>query len=268
MTALRCALLIALVTGPSWVADASAGALRQAPAGMAAVGPAKFRPLYAPPKGPAEVDVKRFFLDREPVTNGQYLRFLRTHPKWRRDHIPRLFADDTYLGRWAGALKTGKEAPLDAPVTEVSWFAARAYCEARHARLPTENEWELAAAASRTQADARDSAAWRERILAWYARPLPARLPDVGRTPPNYWGVRDLHGLVWEWVLDYDGALGADGAGAKAQGLRFCAAQALGADVKTDYASFMRYALRSSLEAQFTLASLGFRCAADAENRR
>jgi formylglycine-generating enzyme len=53
----------------------------------------------------------------------------------------------------------------------------------------------------------RGRAGVRERILAWYARPATAELPAVGSGQPNYWGIRDLHGLVWEWVLDYNSTL-------------------------------------------------------------
>jgi formylglycine-generating enzyme required for sulfatase activity len=43
----------------------------------------------------------------------------------------------------------------------------------------------------------------------------------------------------------------------------FCGAGALGAADTSDYAAFMRAALRSSLKANNTTTSLGFRCARD-----
>jgi formylglycine-generating enzyme required for sulfatase activity len=43
----------------------------------------------------------------------------------------------------------GCESAAAQPVTQVSWFAAQAYCEAQHARLPDWYEWELAAAEKR-----------------------------------------------------------------------------------------------------------------------
>ena len=27
--------------------------------------------------------------------------------------------------------------------------------------------------------------------------------PTVGSGTPNYWGVHDLHGVIWEWVADF-----------------------------------------------------------------
>ena len=51
--------------------------------------------------------------------------------------------------------------------------------------------------------DARADPTWRQRILDWYAQPASLALSDVGRTAPNWYGVSDLHGLIWEWTLDF-----------------------------------------------------------------
>ena len=96
------------------------------------------------------------------------------------------------------------------PVTQVSWFAASAYCEARGARLPRWYEWEFAAAASATRPDARDDPAWRQQILDWYSKSARGALPVVGASPANYFGIRDLHGVVWEWVEDAGSMLVSD----------------------------------------------------------
>ena len=72
---------------------------------------------------------------------------------------------------------TGREARPDQPVTRVSWFAARAYCEAAGARLPTWYEWEFAAAADEHRPDARSDPDWREKILDWYGQPAGGSWP-------------------------------------------------------------------------------------------
>jgi formylglycine-generating enzyme required for sulfatase activity len=207
--------------------------------------------------------VKAFALDTHAVTNGEYLDFVRACPEWRRSRVSRLFADENYLGQWAGDLDLGPEADAleNAPVTQVSWFAARAYARWRGKRLPQLAEWEYAAGAgtSREDPDAR------QRILDWYARPVRLPLPPVGSTACNRWGVWDLHGLVWEWVEDFNSALvtGESRADSDLERRFFCAGGAVGATDLTDYPAFMRYAFRSSLGGTDCLKSLGFRCAED-----
>ncbi len=224
----------------------------------ARVGPGTYRP--AVPATPSEqtIEVGAFSLDREPVTNAAFLAFVKKQPAWQRGRTSALLVDRDYLAHWASATTLGTARPR-APVVHVSWFAARAFCASRGGRLPTEAEWEVAAAADATRFDASADQAVSARILAWYAQPTPAVLPDVGGAP-NAWGVRDLHGLVWEWVEDFNAAL--ISADSRDASLQMCGAGA--ANKSPDaYAAFLRTAFRSSLDARFTTPSLGFRCAYD-----
>lgn len=204
-------------------------------------------------------NVPPFRMDRTPVTNEAFLAFVRSHPAWQRDRASRLVTDERYLGQWSGPVTLGPEAPPRAPVVGVSWFAAGAYCAARGAALPSEAEWEIAAAASPKDRDGRRDPAWRQTVLDWYARPNPPRLPDVGKGRPNYWGIHDLHGLVWEWVSDFGASM------LVGKSARLCGGGAVGAVDPLDYPAFLRAAFRSSLEGRMTTTNLGFRCAADAE---
>ena len=232
--------------------------------GMSSVGPAVYEPFFPPTPSERAIPVAAFRIDRTPVTVALFRDFVRAHPEWRRDRIPRLFADAGYLARWPSPvdIRPGDE---DRPITEVSWFAAKAYCDARGARLPTEAEWELVAMASPTQKDGRQDTAWRARILDWYARPNPSELPKVGSTPANAWGVRDMHGVVWEWVLDFNATmLTTDPRAAGEKNLlRFCGGGGLTAQDNQDYPTYMRLGFRSSLKADYTTRNLGFRCATD-----
>jgi formylglycine-generating enzyme required for sulfatase activity len=210
----------------------------------------------------ADAHVAPFRLRTTPVTNAEFLAFVAAKPEWRRDRVAEVFAEARYLSHWSAPDALGERALPEQPATNVSWFAAEAFCESEHARLPTWYEWELAAAADATRADARSDPRWRERILAWYARPSSDALPNVGGDA-NAYGVRDLHGVVWEWVDDFNALLvSADN---REQGdpdrLRFCGAGALTLQQRENYAVLMRVAMLSSLRAADTTANLGFRCA-------
>jgi formylglycine-generating enzyme required for sulfatase activity len=223
------------------------------------VGAGTYRPLFPPSPREERIPVAAFELDKTPATNGEFLAFVAAHPEWRRDRIQPVFAEPTYLAQWASPLELGDGARVEQPVVNVSWYAARAYCASRGMRLPTEAEWEHAAAASRTSADGSNDAAWRAELMALYSRPNPETLARVGSSAPNFWGAEDMHGLVWEWVLDFGNATAAFSSGADR--IRFCGAGAVGASDATDFAAFERVAFRTSLRANYTLKTLGFRCA-------
>ncbi|MEQ1806941.1 MAG: formylglycine-generating enzyme family protein [Burkholderiaceae bacterium] len=209
------------------------------------------------------VRVAPYRLMSVPVTNADFLAFVKKYPQWRRDRVAGVFAESRYLSHWAAADRLGPKAVPRQPVVWVSWFAANAYCGAQGARLPTWTEWEYAAAADERRADARGDPAWRERILAWYAKPSKYALDAVGLQKPNAYGVRDLHGLVWEWTEDFSALLvSADN---RDQGspdkLEFCGAGALSVNDRNNYAVLMRVAMLSSLGGADATANLGFRCA-------
>jgi formylglycine-generating enzyme required for sulfatase activity len=206
--------------------------------------------------------VAAFELRETPVTQGEFVRFVAAHPEWQRDRVPQILAGEGYLRGWRSPLALADGADERAPVTDVSWFAAEAYCESEGARLPTWLEWEYVAAADAERRDARDDPAWLARILGWYARPATDPLPEVGG-PANAYGVRDLHGVVWEWVDDFTALLveGDSRTGDDPDKLKFCGAGAINLQDRANYAVLMRIALLSSLNAADSTGSLGFRCA-------
>jgi formylglycine-generating enzyme required for sulfatase activity len=210
----------------------------------------------------ADIAVAPFALRREPVTNAEFLAFVKSHPQWQRGKVAPIFAESRYLAHWQSATALGKDALPDQPVTQVSWFAAQAFCASENARLPSWNEWEFAAAADTTRADARSDPAWRERILNWYSRPSNAAVARVGGDA-NFYGVRDLHGLVWEWVDDFGALLVASDSRDQndPDRLKFCGAGALNLRDRDNYAVLMRVAMLSALKAADTTVNLGFRCA-------
>lgn len=116
-----------------------------------------------------------FYIDCYEVTNAQFEKF---SPRHRRSPY----------------------SPCDeCPVTEVSWYEARAYCRAQRPpkRLPTEAEWEKAAkgGVDREPTPLGD--------YAWYAANSIKRAQPVGRKLPNGYGLYDMLGNVREWTADW-----------------------------------------------------------------
>lgn len=236
----------------------------------AAVPGGGFRSVLPEEAAAAAAHVAPYALQRLPVTNGEYLDFVRAHPEWQRGQVPAKLADSQYLQHWYRPLEPGPQARADQPVTHVSWFAAQAYCESRRAQLPTWIEWEFAAAADEHVADARHDPAWRQTILATLTRSPGSPLAAVGLKPANLYGIHDLHGLVWEWVADFDTLFApraqaahehagmAMGPGDTAMS---CGAAALSVSDPENYPMILRLAVLSSLNKNSTTADLGFRCA-------
>jgi formylglycine-generating enzyme required for sulfatase activity len=224
----------------------------------ARIGPGTYRPAVPVTPSETEIVVAPFLLDREPITNAEFLAFVKAQPAWRRDRAPALQVDRDYLAHWAAPTTLGTSRARG-PVVHVSWFAARAYCAWRGGRLPSEAEWEVAAAADAHRRDASADPQIAARLLEWYARPTPAVLPEIGGAA-NAWGVRDMLGLVWEWIEDFNASvLNADSRDASSP---MCGA-VNSSKTPEAYAAFLRAAFRSSLDARFTTPSLGFRCAYD-----
>lgn len=257
MKSIQLTLLLAV-----WLCPLAAA---QPAAKMVPVATGHYVPLYASDGQEDGVEVEAFYLSKFAVTNEEFLAFVRANPDWRRSAVKRLFADKSYLTHWAGDLELGPEAPANHPVVYVSWFAARAYADWVGMRIPTTAEWEYAAAAGRSSPDARSEAGFREGVMRRYSARSGSMLQPVGSTDSNHWGVAGLHANVWEWVDDFNSSMvtGESRNNTDLDRGLFCGGASLGASDITDYAAFIRFALRSGLAADFTLSKLGFRVAAD-----
>ena len=104
------------------------------------------------------------------------------------------------------------ELPLDAAMIHVCWYEAQAYCRWAGRRLPTEAEWEVAAAGE-PAADGKSLAATKRHFPWGSAPPQPrhANLDgyalgtvDVGAFADgdSAFGCRQMIGNVWEWTQD------------------------------------------------------------------
>lgn len=212
-----------------------------------------FVPLYGLEPGQQSLPVKAFAADVRAVSVAQFAEFLVENPQWSARRAPHTLVDARYLQH---------QGPPTAPVVDVSYFAARAYCSWVHGRLPTTLEWEYLAAADERHRDASADPEFVKRILDWYSQPTPLEGQPGAGSPRNLYGVEALYGLIWEWTDDFNSAFITTDSRREGdlQASLLCGSGSTGSARREDYAAFMRYAFRSSLTPAMSLPSLGFRC--------
>ena len=164
-----------------------------------------------------EVEIKPFRIANAPVTNEEFLEFVKDGGygirrywgkhgwEWRRREgaTHPLFWRESCDG-WVQE-NFDDEFPLKAnnPVVHVNWYEARAYCKWAGRRLPTEAEWEVAASG------------YQKRRFPWGEEPpTPERanldwshlgVVDVSAYPDgdSVFGCRQMIGNLWEWTGSY-----------------------------------------------------------------
>ncbi len=143
---------------------------------------------------------KPFYIATTPVTNAQWEQFKPEAKKTRGEFG--LSEDD------------------DSAVIFVNWHDAVAFCdwlsknEGKPYRLPTEAEWEYACRAGTTTAywtgdllpdqhrrDNPDDRAKGRNVVVDDGKDI----LKVAQSPPNPWGLHDMHGLIEEWCSDWHG---------------------------------------------------------------
>lgn len=211
------------------------------------------------------IKVNSFFINKYPITNSMFKDFILKNKKWNIDNIKKIIADENYLSHWK---ENDFENIKDMPVVNVSWFAANAYCSYIGARLPTINEWEYVASASKDNPIGKNDPNFLKNILDWYLKSQTKKIVNVESMNNNYWGVFGMHGIIWEWVYDFNSViiLNTDAEGGGLEEVLYCGGASINAIDPADYVTFMRFAFRNSLEANYTMARLGFRCVKNEKN--
>ena len=95
---------------PTVAAGLAVGATSLGAADLALIPAGTYEPLLRGRDEPERVAVAAFRLEVRPVTNGEFLEFVRAHPRWRRSQVTPLFAEAGYLADWAGDLELGPRA--------------------------------------------------------------------------------------------------------------------------------------------------------------
>ncbi|GAB4545841.1 MAG: hypothetical protein Fur002_20320 [Anaerolineales bacterium] len=144
-------------------------------------------------KPPHRVYLDAFYIDRYPVTNAEYKKFVEAAGRKPPSH-------------WEnGKIPPGKETH---PVVNVSWHDAAAYAAWAGKRLPTEAEWEKAASWDPLKNEKRVYP-WGDRFDAALCNSRESSLggtTPVGKYSPqgdSPYGAADMAGNVWEWCADW-----------------------------------------------------------------
>ena len=131
-----------------------------------------------------EREIAPFSIDRTPVTNGDYQRFLA-----ETDAEPPMYwvagGEDSWHRERFGR---SEEIKPDSPVIHVSHRGAEAFAAWAGKRLPSEFEWEAAAVGSDLEQTNLDHSAWDV---------APAGSFDLGASDC---GAHQMLGDVWEWT--------------------------------------------------------------------
>jgi len=205
------------VAGAAWPGDVQIDGGRFS---LGAVDDGRF--IFDNEKSAHVIEVLPFRMARAPVTNAAFAEFVEAQGYRTR----RWWSDQGWIWRTRMGVemprywqKTGagwsrrhfdrlEVLPVHEPVIHVSWYEAEAWCRWAGRRLPTEAEWEFAAATVPGNTANKRRYPWgddlpdgtKANLYGVAGQCLPVSACAAG---DSAWGVRQMVGNTWEWTADW-----------------------------------------------------------------
>jgi len=145
---------------------------------------------------PHPEDIVEFYIMEKEVTFYDYSLFLNENPNWRIENIDNLISKNMVTKDYLAFPDSSEKGK---PISNISWYAAKAYCDWLETKLPvsmseykiklpSEAEWEAAARldGSSKSKDIFKDAGTDSAVTADFSR--------IGKS-----GLYDLSGNLWEW---------------------------------------------------------------------
>jgi formylglycine-generating enzyme required for sulfatase activity len=240
--------------------------------------------------------VADFYLDEYEVTVGRFRKFVQQYdgtPPVAGAGAHPLIGGSGWQGGWNGNLPSSQAGLISSikcsstyqtwrdttsgteqlPMNCVSWYESFAFCAWDGGRLPTEAEWEYAAAGgSENRLYPWGSQAPSNSLAVYdcgYDGSSGCAFTDIGSVGSlpagaSRWGHKDLAGNMWEWALDwYDGSwyAGAGNACNNCAHITNASFRVFRGGHFGDYGSEVRAARRNYYYPTYRLNAIGFRCA-------
>ena len=188
------------------------------PGGKFKLGSPESEPGHTPAEGPEiEVTVDPFWMAEHETTWQQYKQYMALYDIFKKfssagvrevtdaNRIDAITAP-TPLYEPSFTYEHGEDPQL--PAVTMTNYSARQYTmwlsgiTGHQYRLPSEAEWEYAALGGADTAYHFGNDPEKLGEYAWYADNSDAAPHEVKQKKPNQFGLYDMHGNVWEWVLD------------------------------------------------------------------
>ncbi len=226
---------------------------------------------------PHSVTLDPFQMERDEVTYGQYLTFLnflgpRSHLNGCEGFQCIATQNETDASNVSFDSANYRVQPFleNYPVAGVTWYGAKAYCEAIGRRLPTEAEWERAGKGSQgriypwgNDRNVNNSKTSRPVVDTEQRGAVPVGSYPTGASEN---GLLDMAGNVEEWVADWYSETyyrQPESIGLNPQGPPVGTQKVLRGGSWAAMPFFSRTMHRRSLEPDQSSITVGFRCAAD-----